>query len=99
MPKVRISPVAKSIPFDNTTNGFTSIDSQGAIEELRALQTTSSSPGFSFGRSGTTNSGTFLQCETVPSNISGRWVYINNAYVKRVFVSNELTTTYKIEAY
>lgn len=30
---VRSTPVAKSIPFDNTTNGYTSTEVQGAIEE------------------------------------------------------------------
>ena len=42
------SPVAASIPFDNSTNGFDSDNVQEAIEETRA----SASPGFSFGRSG-----------------------------------------------
>lgn len=30
-----VSPVARSVPFDNTTNGFVSTDVQGAIEEIR----------------------------------------------------------------
>lgn len=91
--KVYSSPVAKSTPFDNTTNGFTATDVQAAIEEVKS----SASPGFSFGRSGSVNAGTYLQCETVPSNVSGRWVYINSAYVTRVFTTNEETTTYKLE--
>jgi hypothetical protein len=91
MPK--LSPVAKSVPFDNSTNGFNATEVQSAIEEVKS----SASPGFSFGRSGTVTSGTFLQCESVPSNVSGRWVYINSAVITRVFVSNEDTTTYKLE--
>jgi hypothetical protein len=89
--------IAKSVPFDNSSNGFTSTDVQAAIEEINNKVNTSASPGFSFGRSGNTVAGTYLQNETVPSNVSGRWVYINNAIVQRVFVSNELSTTYKIE--
>lgn len=89
--------IAKSTPFDNASNGFTSTDVQAAIEELNNKINTSASPGFSFGRSGTVVAGAYLQNETVPSNVSGRWIYINNAYVKNVFVSNEDTTTYKIE--
>lgn len=89
--------IARSVPFDNSSNGFTSEEVQSAIEELNNKINTSASPGFSFGRSGVATSGTYLQCETVPSNISGRWVYIANAYVTKVFISNELNTTYKIE--
>jgi hypothetical protein len=96
--KVYISPVAKSVPFDNTSNGFISSDTQAAIEELNNSIITSASPGFSFGRTGVSGGGTYLQNETVPSNISGRWVYINSASVSKVFVANESVTTYTIEA-
>ena len=88
---------SRGTPFDNSSNGFTSTDAQGAIEEIFNNIVTSASPGFSFGRSGNTVPNTYLQNETVPSNVSGRWVYINNAVVETVFISNELTTTYKIE--
>lgn len=94
----QFSQVAGSTPFDNSTNGMTSTDTQAAIEEVNNRINTSASPGFSFGRSGNTTAGTYLQNETVPSNVAGRWVYITNGSVKRVFVSNELVTTYKIEA-
>lgn len=89
--------IAKSVPFDNSTNGFTSTEVQGAIEELNNKVNTSASPGFSFGRSGQITKGSFLQNETVPSNVSGRWVYISNAQVKKVFVTNESIITYSIE--
>lgn len=89
--------IARSVPFDNSANGFTATDVQAAIEELKNNAAVSASPGFSFGRSGVTTSGTYLQNETVPSNISGRWVYIQSGAVTHVFVSNELTTTYTIE--
>jgi hypothetical protein len=89
---------SRGTPFDNSTNGFVSTDAQSAIEEVLYNLNTSASPGFSFGRSGQTTAGTYLQNETVPSNVSGRWVYINGAVVERVFISNELTTTFKIEA-
>ena len=92
-----ITQVAGSTPFDNSTNGFTSSDTQAAIEELSNNLSVSASPGFSFGRSGNTTAGTYLQNETVPSNLSGRWVYINSAIIKHVYVSNETSTTYTIE--
>lgn len=34
MSLVRQSPVAKAVPFDNTSNGFTSTNVQSAIEEI-----------------------------------------------------------------
>jgi hypothetical protein len=89
--------VAQTVWFDNSTNGMTSTDTQAAIEEVKDLIQTSSSPGFTFGRTGTCSGGTYLQCETVPSNISGRWVYINPATIKRVFITNETTTTFTVE--
>ena len=33
--KIKVSPVSKSLPFDNSTNGFTSTDAQTAIEEAK----------------------------------------------------------------
>lgn len=99
MRKFNVTPVANSVPFDNTSNGFIADNVQTAIEELNTSVLTSASPGFSFGRSGNVTAGTYLQCESVPSNISGRWVYINDAVVTRVFVSNETTTTYKLQVY
>lgn len=91
--------VARTVPFDNSTNGFSSTDTQAAIEELQNAVLTSASPGFSFGRSGVTTANTYLQNETVPSNISGRWVYLNNGTVTDVYITNELTTTYTMEVY
>lgn len=88
-----VSNVARAVPFDNSSNGFSSTDTQSAIEEIGS----SASPGFSFGRSGNATAGTYLQNETVPSNVSGRWVFINNPVVKKVFVTNENITTFKIE--
>lgn len=93
MPAPFTTPVARSTPFDNATNGFISTDVQGAIEEVQ----TSASPGYSFGRSGVTTGGAYLQTQTVPSNVSGMWVYINNAVIAKIFVTNELTATYSID--
>lgn len=95
MTNITKSSVAKSIPFDNSTNGFTSTEVQSAIEELKS----SASPGFGFGRSGVANAGTWLQNETVPSNVTGRYVYINSPAVKRVFVSNETSGTFSLQVY
>jgi len=99
LPKVKLSPVAESIPFDNDSNGFTSDEVQGAIEELDNLVNTSASPGFGYGKSGNVASNAYLLCEGVPSNISGRYVYINNAIVTRIFISVQNSATFDIEAF
>jgi hypothetical protein len=93
------TPVAEQVPFDNSTNGFTADDVQGAIEEINTDIATSASPGFSFGRASNVNAGTWLQCETVPSNKAGRFVYITNAIVEKIFISNELVATFTVEIY
>jgi hypothetical protein len=91
---ISVTPTAKSVPFDNVGTDFVSTNVQDALVEVGV----SASPGQSFGRTGVSAGGTFLLNETVPSNISGRWVYINSATVTKVFVSNELSTTYTLEA-
>jgi len=88
---------ADQISYDNGASGLDAINVQDAIDELAANSATSASPGFSFGRSGNVLTGTYLQCESVPSNVAGRWVFINSALVERVFVSNELSTTFTLE--
>jgi len=94
---VFLSPVAKSIPFDNASNGFISTNTQSAIEEINNNAIISASPGYSFGRSGLVTKGTYLQNETVPSNISGRWVYLFNANIVHLYISNEISTTFTVE--
>jgi hypothetical protein len=84
-------------PFDNSTNGFVSGDAQAAIEEINNKIIASASPGFTFGRSGTVTKGSFLLVDTVPSNKTGRFVYIYNAVITKVFVGAAPSTTYTVE--
>lgn len=91
--------VAGSTPFDNSTNGFMSEDVQTAIEELANTVDTSASPGFTWGASGNTTSGTWLINDTVPSNKAGRSIFLTNATLEYVFVRCELATTIDIEVY
>lgn len=58
--------------------------------------TVSASPGFTWGRSGQTNAGTYLQNDTVPSNQTGRIVPISTAEISKVFVANEASNTFSI---
>jgi hypothetical protein len=83
--------------FDPTGSDLVSTNSEHAIKEVRNKIDSSASPGFSFGRTGVLNTGTWLQCETAPSNISGRWVYFSNAEIRNVFVSSENISTYSLD--
>jgi len=55
------------------------------------------SPGFTWGKSGKVGpSIIYLLNDTVPSNITGRLVPIDDAIIAEVFVSNELNNTFII---
>jgi len=99
VPKIYSSPIAITVPFDNDTNGFTADEVQGAIEELGGLIQTSTSPGFGFGKGGSIATNTYLLCEGVPSNISGRYVYVASATITKVFVSVQIASTFDLEVF
>ena len=83
-------------PFDNSTNGFTSDNVQGAIEEIGA----SASPGFSFGRSSTTGAGTWLlRVGSIPSNKTGVPLGISSPIITNIQVGNETISTFDVEIY
>ena len=91
-----LSNIAKSIFFDNSTNGFIAKDTQGAIEEVANRVAVSASPGFSWGRSGNSSAGTYLQNDTVPSNITGRLVPVSSGSITTVFVACDIDATFTI---
>ena len=90
---------AENIPYNNVDSGLTATDVKAGIDEISNTAATSASPGFSFGRSSNVNNGTWLQCETVPSNKAGRFVYITDAVVETIFVSSETISTYDVGIY
>jgi hypothetical protein len=66
------SPVALSVPFDNATNGFTSIEVQSAIEEARQNAEGRSRFMANCGFDGNSSVGRYLEYNSnVDSNISG----------------------------
>ena len=93
------SPHSEHIPFDADTTSLVSTETGPAIRELSETVNTSASPGFGFGKGGNVNSGAYLYCEGVPSNVSGRYVYINSATVTRVFISVQNASTFDIEVF
>jgi hypothetical protein len=91
-----IKDVARSIFFDNSSNGFSSNNVQQAIEEIGA----SASPGFSWGRSGGLLSSTWLQVDGgVPSNSAGRYVPIASPVVALFFCSSDTVSTFTLTVY
>lgn len=56
-----------------------------------------STPGFSFGRSGACNAGTYLQVDGVPSNLAGRIVPFSTSELAYVFVSCQEDSTFDLE--
>jgi len=99
MSRDRFQQTAESTPYDNSDCDLVAEDVKSGLDELCNVVNTSASPGFSFGKASNVNNGSWLQCETVPSNKAGRYVYINNAVVTRVFISSETISTYDIEVY
>lgn len=88
--------IAENIPFDNTSNGFSSDNLQGAIQEIGA----SASPGFSFGRNGSLSRNTWLRRPgNVPSNRAGVTVDITNPVVTKIAVANRNVETFEVEIY
>lgn len=89
------NPVAKEIPFNNKNTDFESKNVQDVLVEIGA----SASPGFSWGRSGNNSSGTWLLNEGVPSNRSGRIIFVNNPELFAIFVNTRDLATYTISIY
>lgn len=85
--------------FDPTGSDLVSTNTEAAIKEVNLKVATSASPGFGYGRSGNSPTGTWLQCESVPSNAVGRYIYINSPVVKSVFVGNEDVGTFTLGIY
>jgi hypothetical protein len=91
--------VAEQTPYDNSDCDLIATDTKSAIDEICTKVSTSASPGFGFGKGGNVSSNAYLLCEGVTSNLSGRYVYINNAVITRVFISVQNAATFDIEVF
>lgn len=68
------------------------------IEEIvRQIAVITASPGFTWGRSGNVNSGAYLLNDTVPSNLAGRTIPLQDGNLVKVFVTNQNSNTFDIE--
>jgi hypothetical protein len=96
------SPVARSVPYDDSIQAPPAgvDDVQSMLDYLKNLAAISASPGFTWGRSGNVNPNTWLLNDSVPSNLSGRNVFLLNAFITKVFVANQNATSgIQIEIY
>lgn len=89
---------AEHVPFDNSINGFTSTDTQAAIEEVNNKILDITSPGYVFTKSGTAKN-TWLLIGIVPSNVTGINFGFFNGILSSVTVANENSNTFDVELY
>ena len=97
MSKIHITPVAESVPFDNSTNGFLSDNTQGAIEE------TSDTAGSSryaviFASSGNT-SAKYLEIFPSVTSDTSPFVIAENSEITSLSISAKNSTTCTVEVY
>jgi hypothetical protein len=80
---------ARATPFDNSVLNLPGNpqDTQTALELIYQGAAPIASPGFTWGRSGTTRN-TYLSNDTVPSNLSGRVVTLQGN-ITSIFVANQ----------
>jgi hypothetical protein len=91
--------VATQIPFDNDGTDLISEDVQSAIEELDDQVGVAASPGFSWGRSGNSSSGTWMLNDSVPSSRTGRTVNLLDPVITAISIANEDISTFDITIY
>lgn len=84
--------VAKSTPFDNSSNGMTSTDVQSAIEEVRSPPNGGSgvTPPFLFSRKGGIGINSYLQVGNVYSNQAGQVIPGTNRIVKITVTTSQV---------
>lgn len=75
-------------------------DDIAIIEEYVDQKTAASaSPGFTWGRSGSISATAWLQNDSVPSNVTGRHIFLKSAKIKKIFISNENVNTFALGIY
>lgn len=92
--KIYVTPVAKSTPFDNSSNGFTATDVQTAIEEAKTIAIAGPSGLFVSGISSTSTSSTTygqLDSLTLTATLTGNWAIFFDC---QATATNSNTTTY-----
>lgn len=90
-------PDAQDVFLDTTNLPFEGDDVQEGFENLSFLTAVTSAPPLAWDRNGVVNQGTYLLNGSIPSNVTGRRVFLYNAELVYIYVSNSLSTTYTID--
>jgi len=99
---VYISPHGLTVPFSPGNNPdcfITEETVQEAIEQLCIGVQTTATPGFTFGRSGSLPTNTWLLADTVPSNNAGRLIFLYNAAILAIYAVNEINAAFSLGTY
>ena len=91
------SQVARSTPFDNSTNGFTAINVQDAIEEAKNSAIANDRFIVSCGFDGNATDGRYLEFQSnVDSNLVG-WIVPVNCYIKELTLGIVSSSTLTVQ--
>lgn len=88
-------PDADVVPFDPTGSNLVSTEAGPAIREISNTVGVSASPGFTWGDSGNVKN-SYLQNDTVPSNLAGRIVPVTGS-IRAITVTSRLPNSAQIE--
>ncbi len=74
------------------------LDEYGVEHEFATLGLgVAASPGFTWGRKGTVDPGTYLQNDDVPSNVTGRLVTFTDPTIRKILVTNGSVSTFTLQ--
>jgi hypothetical protein len=90
---------AITTPFDNSTNGFTAVEVQSAIEEAKQTAVEKSRFAVGFGFDGNASSGRWLETHTnIASNVSG-YVVPKASILKEISFASSASATITVGVY
>jgi hypothetical protein len=101
MPAPFTTPVARSTPYDPTTvpSYITATNVQDAIDQIATNAQVSASPSMSWGKAGQANSNTWLENESVASNVVGRVIFLYSPKLAHLYAASQNLDTYSLEIY
>jgi hypothetical protein len=88
------SPVAASIPFDNGTNGFASIDAQKAIEEAQTMGIVGVGGSLIFAFDGNASTGRWLEVTGNLSSDKTGYIIAGTKLIRALSFAGNITSTY-----
>lgn len=100
---IYVTPHAWNTPVETDSDRSNNIpdeydNTQLALEWIVDKVAISASPGFTWGKSGNITNA-WLVNDTVPSNLSGRNIFLHNAKIEMIYTKNEKISTYDLTIY